>query len=76
VRPPRFRRQAVLRRDDIRTVCLAAREEATAVARADGADLAVDEAQRTLSTLLTYPAGAGTSMYFDCLAGRHSKSRR
>jgi 2-dehydropantoate 2-reductase len=53
VRPPRFRRQAVLRRDDIRTVCLAAREEATAVARADGADLAVDEAQRTLSTLLT-----------------------
>lgn len=63
-------RQSVLRRDDIRAVCLAVLEEATAVARAEGAVLAIDEAQQTLSTLLTYPAGAGTSMYFDCLAGR------
>ena len=44
--------------------------EAVAVARADGAHLADDESMRTLSTLLTYPPEAGTSMYFDRLAGR------
>jgi 2-dehydropantoate 2-reductase len=31
---------------------------------------ASDETERTLTTLLTFPAEAGTSMYFDCLAGR------
>jgi len=40
------------------------------VARADGAQLADDESLRTMSTLLTYPPEAGTSMYFDRLAGR------
>jgi 2-dehydropantoate 2-reductase len=63
-------RQAVLRRDDVRALCLAVLDEAVTVARADGARLAADEAEQTLSTLLTYPAEAGTSMYFDCLAGR------
>jgi len=41
-----------------------------AVGRADGAALAEDESMQTLSTLLTYPPDAGTSMYFDRLAGR------
>ncbi|HZB91071.1 MAG TPA: 2-dehydropantoate 2-reductase [Stellaceae bacterium] len=63
-------RQSVLRRDDMRALCLAILGEATAIARADGAQLADDEAERVMSTLLTYPAEAGTSMYFDCLAGR------
>ena len=63
-------RQAVLRRADVRALCLAVLEEAVAVARADGARLAEDEAGQALATLLTYPAEAGTSMYFDTLAGR------
>lgn len=63
-------RQAVLRRDDIGALCRGVLDEAVAVARADGARLAADEVEQTLSTLLTYPAAAGTSMYFDCLAGR------
>lgn len=50
--------------------CRAVLEEATEVGRADGAQLADDEAARILATLLTYPADAGTSMYFDRLAGR------
>jgi ketopantoate reductase len=37
---------------------------------AEGAQLAADEPDRIMSTLLTYPADAGTSMYFDRLAGR------
>jgi 2-dehydropantoate 2-reductase len=63
-------RQSVLRREEMRALCLAVLDEAVAVARAEGARLADDEAQRTLATLFTYPADAGTSMYFDCLAGR------
>jgi 2-dehydropantoate 2-reductase len=63
-------RQTVLRRDDMRALCRAVLDEAVAVARADGARLAADEAEQTLATLLTYPAEAGTSMYFDHLAGR------
>src|SRR5438105_5305021 len=59
-----MQRQVVLRREDIRDLCLAILDEAVAVARADGARLAADEAARTISTLLTYPAEAGTSMYF------------
>ncbi|HVX78735.1 MAG TPA: 2-dehydropantoate 2-reductase [Bradyrhizobium sp.] len=65
-----LQRQAVFRRDDIKTLCLAILDEAVAVARADDAHLAEDESTRTLSTLLTYPPDAGTSMYFDRLAGR------
>jgi len=65
-----LQRQAVLRRDDVRALCLAVLDEAVAVARRDGAHLAPDEATRTMATLLTYPPEAGTSMYFDRLAGR------
>jgi 2-dehydropantoate 2-reductase len=63
-------RQTVLRRDDMRALSRAILDEAVAVARADGARLAADEAERILATMLTYPAEAGTSMYFDHLAGR------
>ena len=65
-----LQRQAVLRRDDVRALCLEILDEAVAVARADGARLADDEAAQTVSTLLTYAPELGTSMYFDRLAGR------
>jgi 2-dehydropantoate 2-reductase len=65
-----LQRQAVLRRDDVRSLGMDILDEAVAVARADGALLADDEAARIMATLLTYPAEAGTSMYFDRLAGR------
>jgi len=65
-----LQRQAVFRRDDIKSLCIAILDEAVAVARADGAQLAEDESQHTMSSLLTYPPEAGTSMYFDRLAGR------
>lgn len=63
-------RQAVFRRPDIAELCLAVLDEAVAVGRADGAAFAPDEAARTMATLLTYPPEAGTSMYFDRLAGK------
>jgi 2-dehydropantoate 2-reductase len=65
-----LQRQAVFRRDDVMALCRAILEEAVAVGRADGAELAVDEPERMMATLLTYPPDAGTSMYFDRLAGR------
>ena len=65
-----LQRQAVFRREDIKALCLALLDEAAAVGRAEGAQLAADEPARIMSTLLTYPADAGTSMYFDRLAGR------
>ncbi len=65
-----LQRQAVFRRADVKTLCLAVLEETAAVARADGARLRRDEAAQMLTTLLTYPPDAGTSMYFDRLAGR------
>ncbi len=65
-----LQRQAVFRRDDIKALCLAILEEAANVGRADGAQLAPNEAERMLATLLTYPPDAGTSMYFDRVAGR------
>jgi 2-dehydropantoate 2-reductase len=65
-----LQRQAVFRREDVKTLCLAILDEAAAVGRADGARLAADEAGKILATLLTYPADAGTSMYFDRLGGR------
>jgi 2-dehydropantoate 2-reductase len=65
-----LQRQAVLRREDIKALCFSILDEATEVARADGAHLEADEAARIVATLLTYPAEAGTSMYFDRLAGR------
>jgi 2-dehydropantoate 2-reductase len=65
-----LQRQAVLRRPDIQTLCLAVLEEAIAVGRAEGAQLAADEAALTLETLFTFSGELGTSMYFDRLAGR------
>src|SRR5580658_11161275 len=65
-----LQRQAVLRRPDIQVLCLAVLEEAIAVGRAEGAQLAADEAARTLATLFTFSGELGTSMYFDRLANR------
>jgi 2-dehydropantoate 2-reductase len=65
-----LQRQAVLRRDDVRALGLDILAEAVAVARADGVRLADDEAAQIMATLLTYPPDAGTSMFFDRLAGR------
>jgi len=67
------RRQEVLRREDVRALCLAIFEEAIAVACAEGARFGPNEATDALATLMTYPLDAGTSMYFDRLAGRHSE---
>jgi 2-dehydropantoate 2-reductase len=63
-------RQAVLRRPDVKSLCLELLAEAIAVARAEGAKLRPDEADAALSMLFTFPPEAGTSMYFDRLAGR------
>jgi 2-dehydropantoate 2-reductase len=65
-----LQRQAVLRRPDIMDLCKAILDEAVAVARADGARLADDEAARTMATLFDFSGELGTSMYFDRLAGR------
>jgi len=65
-----LQRQAVFRREDVKTLCVAILDEAAAVGRADGARLDTDEAGKIMATLLTYPADAGTSMYFDRLGGR------
>ncbi|MBV9564080.1 MAG: 2-dehydropantoate 2-reductase, partial [Bradyrhizobium sp.] len=65
-----LQRQSVFRREGVKALCLAALQEAAAVARADGASLPADEPEQLLATLLTYPPDAGTSMYFDRLAGR------
>jgi 2-dehydropantoate 2-reductase len=63
-------RQGVLRRDDVRALILGLLDEAVAVARADGARLADDEAARIREMMMSFPVDAGTSMYFDRLAGR------
>lgn len=65
-----LQRQAVFRRADIADLCLDILEEAASVGRADGARLTADEPAAIMRTLLTYPAEAGTSMYFDRLTGR------
>jgi 2-dehydropantoate 2-reductase len=65
-----LQRQSVLRREDVQALCLAVLDEAAAVAKAEGIRLHADEAARIMAMLLTYPAEAGTSMYFDRVAGR------
>ncbi len=65
-----MQRQAVLRRPDIKELCLALLAEAIAVGRAEGAKLVDDEAERTLGDAFTFSGELGTSMYFDRLAGR------
>lgn len=63
-------RLTVFGREDIRALSLALIEEGLAVARADGIPLEAGEAPRILATLLDYPPGASTSMYFDRERGR------
>jgi len=65
-----LQRNRVFRRDDIQALCHALLEEAIAVARADGAQLPADEAEQAMARLLGVPADAGSSMYFDRMAGR------
>ena len=65
-----MQRNQVFRRDDIQELCRALLEETIAVARADGARLAADEAEQAMGRLLAVPADAGSSMYFDRMAGR------
>ena len=64
-----LQRQAVLRRPDIKALCMDVLAEAIAVGRAEGAKLSDDDAKRTLDTLYTFAGELGTSMYFDRLAG-------
>lgn len=65
-----IQRNHVFRRDDIRDLCHALLEETMNVARADGAKLPTDEIEQAMERLLAVPADAGSSMYFDRLAGR------
>jgi len=65
-----LQRNAVFRREDVAALCLALLEEAAAVGRADGAQLAPDEAAQSMMRLTAIPPDAGSSMYFDRLAGR------
>ena len=65
-----LQRNAVFRREDVKSLCLALLKEAAAVGRADGAQLAADEPARSMARLVAVPPDAGSSMYFDRLAGR------
>jgi 2-dehydropantoate 2-reductase len=65
-----LQRNAVFLREDVAALCLAALEEAATVGRADGAQLAADESAQTMARLVAIPPDAGSSMYFDRLAGR------
>lgn len=63
-------RQGVLQREDIQVLTTALLEEAAAVAQAEGVDLPATAAADTQRLVLTFPHDAGSSMYFDALAGR------
>ncbi|MCR9072681.1 MAG: 2-dehydropantoate 2-reductase [Alphaproteobacteria bacterium] len=63
-------RQGVLQREDIRALTTTLLEEAAAVAEAEGAGLPKTAAADTQRLVLTFPHDAGSSMYFDALAGR------
>jgi len=65
-----LQRNAVFRREDVAALCLALLKEAATVGRADGAQLADDEAAQSMARLVAIPPDAGSSMYFDRLAGR------
>ncbi len=65
-----LQRNAVFQREDVAALCLALLEEAATVGRADGAQLAGDEAAQSMARLTAIPPDAGSSMYFDRLAGR------
>jgi len=65
-----LQRNAVFRREDVKLLSLALFEEAAAVGRADGAQLAADEPAQSMARLVAIPPDAGSSMYFDRIAGR------
>jgi 2-dehydropantoate 2-reductase len=65
-----IQRNHVFRRNDIRDLCHALLEETMMVARADGAKLPADEIEQAMARLLAVPIDAGSSMYFDRIAGR------
>ena len=65
-----LQRNQVFRREDIKALCQALLEEAVAVGRVDGAQFAADEVEQSMNRLLAIPPDAGSSMYFDRLAGR------
>jgi 2-dehydropantoate 2-reductase len=65
-----LQRNGVFLRDDIQALCHALLAETIAVAQADGAKLAADEAEQVIGRLHAVPADAGSSMYFDRMAGR------
>ncbi len=51
-----LQRNAVFRREDVKALCLALLDEAVAVGRADGAQLAGEEAAQSLATARRHPA--------------------
>jgi 2-dehydropantoate 2-reductase len=63
-------RLGIFQRADIQQLSLDILREAVVVGRAEGAQLNDDEAETIMAMFLNYPPEAGTSMYFDCLAGR------
>ena len=63
-------RQHVLQRDDIQALAGTLLEEGVAVARAEGAALSDTEVADTQRLFRRFPRDAGSSMYFDALAGR------
>ncbi|WP_322779197.1 2-dehydropantoate 2-reductase [Frankia sp. Cas4] len=64
------RRLEVLRRADVGRLAVSIMREAVAVAHADGAAVPADLAEVTIDRLRNQPAGSGTSMLYDRLAGR------
>lgn len=60
----------VLRREDTGHLCLDVLRECVAVARAEGVAVDDDLPEFTLDRMRGQPAGAGTSMLYDRLAGR------
>jgi 2-dehydropantoate 2-reductase len=65
-----MRRNEVLAEDQTADLVLGLAREVVAVARAEGADLAEDDVTALRRHYATMPAGTGTSMLYDRLAGR------
>jgi 2-dehydropantoate 2-reductase len=65
-----LQRNGVFLREDVQELCRALLAEAIAVAQADGAQLEANEAEQVIGRLHGVPADAGSSMYFDRMAGR------
>ena len=65
-----MRRNEVLAEPQTADLVLGLAREVVAVARAEGADLSEDDIMTRRRHYATMPAGTGTSMLYDCLAGR------